>query len=168
MRLLVVPICLVAALLCGCSVLDPFEPETEPPVAGLQVRITEGTGATKQYHGAVQIRDPGTIQLRSLVADGDAVEYSIPRGPAEPLKLVAMRADTDAPIASVLIGSANGEPIVARRLFSFDPGYVAVEDDSDASRLVLRASTPRQLNTAQGQTTFSFKVDVGPAGTGGG
>lgn len=147
----------------GCG-LDPFEPETKPPVADLQVRITEGIGATRRYSSATELQPPSTIQLRSLIGDGDAVEYSISRGPARELSLVAMEADTSEPLASVSISAANGERLAPKRLFSFDPGFVAIEDNSDAERLLLRATASRRLDIAQGQVPFSFKINVARGG----
>lgn len=153
---------LVAVGLSGCG-LDPFEPETQPPVADLEVRITEGIDTTRSFAETTEIAPPSTIQVRSLIGDGDAIEFDIPRGPANELELVATEADAEDPLASISISAADGDPIEAARLHSFDPGFVAIEDDSDADRLLLRATAPRLLNTGQGQVDFSFKIDFPPA-----
>ncbi len=159
-----VVLALVAVGVSGCGP-DPFEPETQPPVAGLEVRITEGIGTTRGFAETTEIEPPSTIQVRSLIADGGAIEFSIPRGPAHQLELVATEADADDPLASISISAADGELIEPARLHSFDPGFVAIEDNSNADRLLLRATAPRLLNAAQGQVDFRFKIDLPPVRT---
>ena len=152
--------CCSALLLGGCA-LDPYGEETLPPVEKHVVRITEGAGTTSGYHSAVEVTPPAEIQFLTEIADGKAVEFRIPRGPADQLEgEVFVEDESGGPAGTTILGSATGEPLEAVRFFEFDPGYIGVEEGTDGDYLTLRIATPRLTGTGQGQVPFTFKLEV--------
>ena len=152
---------LVVAL-TGCG-LDPFEEETLPPVESFGVRVSSGLGAADPYLESVEITPPATAQFVVKVADGNVIEISIPRGPATELPVTAALEGESEPLKQVSLVSATGDPFGVEGLYSFAPGFVAVEDNSTDEELRLRIATPRLTGTGQGAVRFTFKTDV-PAG----
>ena len=150
----------LALLLPGCA-LDPYAEETLPPVEKHVVRITEGAGTTSGYHAGVEVTPPAEVQFLTEIADGKAVEFRIPRGPAQELEgEVFVEDEPGGPAGTTLLGSATDEPITAVRVFEFDPGYIAVEEGTDGEYLTLRIATPRLTGTGQGQVPFTFKLEI--------
>ncbi len=96
--------------------------------------------------------------MLTLIADGNAVEVMIPRGPADELTVTAT-AENGETVKSTLT-SATGEPFTLHRLFLYDPGYIGVENQSTDDELALRIATPRLTGAGQGQVPFTFKMKV--------
>ena len=151
---------LLAVTAAGCA-LAPYGEETLPPIDRQELRITSGPGTGSEYAPAVEVFPGSTVQVLTEIADGKAVIVEIPRGPAIEVAVTARVEDEpDAEAATATIRSATGEPITMDHLYEFDPGYIGVEDNSDADTLVLRIATPRLTGTGQGQVPFTFKTDV--------
>jgi hypothetical protein len=159
-RYAVVVAALAGLLASGCA-LDPYAEETLPPVESHAVRITEGTGTTEDYHSSVEVTAPAEVQYLTEIADGKAIEFRIPQGPATELEgEVFVEGETE-PRFSTILSSADGEPLTARRFFEYDPGYIGVEEGTDDGYLTLRVATPRLTGTGQGQVPFTFKLEIG-------
>jgi hypothetical protein len=151
---------LAALLLSGCSVLDPFEEETLPPVEEFGARISAGLGAAAPYLDTQEVTAPSTVQFRIDVADGNVIEIAAPRGPAPEIPVTATLEGSDEILKEVTLTGADGEDVRVQSLYSFDPGFVAVEDNSTDDQLLLRIATPRLTGTGQGGVRFTFKTDV--------
>lgn len=153
-------VALAALALPACSPLDPFEEETLPPLERFGVRISSGLGAAAPYLDSVEVTPPSTAQFIAKVADGKVVEFSMPRGPAPEITVTATLEGSSQPLKQVTITSADGKDIEVDRLYSFDPGFVSVEDNSTGEELRLRVATPRLTGTGQGAVSFGFKTDI--------
>jgi hypothetical protein len=149
---------LTLALAAGGCGVDPVGGETLPPISSTQVRITDGPGTSSQYASEVAVQPGNVVQLRILIADGNAVEVRVPRGPTQASEAIAVADDGES--AEITLRSATGEPFTLDRPFQFDPGYIGVEQRSDGEELAVRISTPRLTGTGQGQVPFTFKVRV--------
>jgi hypothetical protein len=156
---------LAALTLSGCGGLDPFEEETLPPVEQFGVRITAGIGAAAPYEESQEITAPSTLQFRVEVADGNVVEVSMPTGPAAEIPVSVALEGTEEPLQQLTLLGTDGADVEVQNLYSFDPGFVAVEDNSTEDELRLRVATPRLTGTGQGAVKFTFKTDV-PSATG--
>lgn len=156
---------LAATLVLGGCGLDPFEEETLPPIERFGVRISAGIGAAKPYLETAEVLAPATTQYVVEIADGNVIEVSMPRGPATEIPVTATLEGSSEPLRQVTLVSADGDPFEVEGLYSFDPGFVAVEDNSTEDELRLRIATPRLTATGQGAVRFTFKTDVPtPAG----
>lgn len=158
MRALVAAICAFAlAALPGCSVV-PYSEESLPPIERHGLRITKGVGTSSEYSPVIEVERASTVQVLTEIADGNTVNVSIPRGPATEFEVIAEVEGEPSERAASTIRSASGEPLTLEPLFEFDPGYIGVEDNSDADTLSLRIAAPRLTGTGQGQVPFTFKT----------
>ena len=147
----------VVPALAGCT-LDPSVADTLPPIEKMETRITQGPNTDDQYAGAVSVASGNVVQVRTLIADGNAVEVTMPRGPADEVVVSAEAENGEG--KEVTLSSATGEEFELHRLFQFDPGYIGVEDQSDEDDLGIRIATSRLTGAGQGQVPFTFKVKV--------
>lgn len=146
-----------AVALAGCT-LDPSVADTLPPIEKIETRITQGPNTDDQYAGSVSVTSGNVVQVRTLIADGNAVEVTLPRGPADQAVVSAEAENGDA--KEVTLTSSTGEEFELHRLFQFDPGYIGVEDQSGEDELGIRIATSRLTGAGQGQVPFTFKVKV--------
>jgi hypothetical protein len=143
----------------GCSP-DPYGEDVHPPVEDMGVRITKGIGTSNAFQAGVEVLPDSEIQVRTKIADGEAVVFRVPRGPVETAEVVAGSEEEGHVPSAVTIASASGEPLTFHRLFEFDPGYLSVEHRSTDDTLEVRVTAPRLTGTGQGQALFSFKTLV--------
>ena len=149
----------------GCS-LDPYADETVPPLEDFGVRISSGIGAADPYLDGVSVEADSTVQFRAKIGDGKVIEFSMPRGPSQEIEVTGSGEGSDEALETVTLSSSTGAPIEVEGVYSIDPGFVSVEDNSTADELVLRIAAPRLTGTGQGQVRLSFKTDVIPPGGG--
>jgi hypothetical protein len=154
---------LIGALLAlgapGCA-LDPFGDETEPPLEDFGVRISAGIGAADPYLAGVSVEADSTVQFDAKIGDGNVIEFSMPRGPAQEIEVTGSAEGSDEALETVTLSSSTGAPIEVEGVYSIDPGFVGTEDNSTGDELVLRIAAPRLTGTGQGQVRLSFKTDV--------
>ena len=158
MRVAAAVVCALAmSAWAGCAVV-PYSDESLPPIEGHGLRITEGVGTSSDYGPVIEVEPRSTIQVLTEITDGNTVNLTIPRGPATEFEVsVVVEGEPEEHVAST-IRSASGEPLTLENLYEFDPGYIGVEDNSDAETLSLRIATPRLTGTGQGQVPFTFKT----------
>lgn len=161
MRAALAALCLLVALGASGCALDPFGNETEPPVEDFGVRISAGIGAADPYLSSVSVEPDSTVQFEAKIGDGNVIEFSMPRGPAEEIEVTASGEGSDEALATVSLSSATAAPLELDGVYAVDPGFVGVEDNSTADELRLRIAAPRLTGTGQGQVLLSFKTDVG-------
>jgi hypothetical protein len=143
--------------LAGCT-LDPSVADTLPPIEKMETRVTKGPNTDDQYAGSVQVEPGNIVQVRTMIADGNAVEVRMPRGPVDEAVVTSEAENGDS--HEVTLESATGEEFELHRLFQYDPGYIGVEDQSDEDELGIRIATSRLTGAGQGQVPFTFKVKV--------
>ena len=151
----------LAATSQGCA-LSPWDPETLPPLERFETRITAGPGTTAAYHPELEVSPGSTIQLRTRIADGQAVVYTIPTEPAREVEIGVHSESDPADEQTVTLTAAGGEELVVGNPTAFDPGYLGVERNEGDGELTLRVIAPRLTDTPQGTARFSFKLDVDP------
>lgn len=157
----------VLSAVAGCSPLDPFEADTEPPLEALEVRISAGVGAADAYLDEVTVGPGNTVQFNALIGDGKVIVVTMPRRPAEEIVASGRLEGSDEVLGSAVLRSRGGRAISVDDLYSFDPGYPGIEARVSPEELELRIATPRLTDTGQGQVPFTFKSDVvGPEGRG--
>ena len=149
----------LAACAQGCA-LSPWDPDTQPPIAGFESRITAGTGTTAGYHPALTVERGSTVQLRTLIGDGQAVVYTIPTDPTNEAEISVEVEGDPADSETISIRGAGGEEFVLGNPTAFDPGYLGIEHHAGEGEMTLRVIAPNLTGTPQGQAHFSFKLDV--------
>ncbi len=142
----------------GCA-LSPWDPDTHPPVTKMAIRITRGVGAAPPYHEAVSVIPPSTVQVRSLIGDGNTIIFEIPKG-ASGTQTIAATPVGGTGSSSVTVTDDGGGTIHLSHPAAFTPGYLGIEvhDDQDATRV--RVAAPQLIDTPQRQVAFTFKLAV--------
>jgi len=148
------------ALPAGGCALDPWQPDTLPPIERFESRITEGAGTTIGYHPELTVEPGSTVQVRTLIGDGKAVVYTIPAEPTSEAEITVEVEGDESETQTIPISGAGGAEFVLGNPTAFDPGYLGVERLVEDGVLTLRVIAPRLTGTGQGQARFSFKLDV--------
>jgi hypothetical protein len=153
-----VALAVAAAALGGCA-LAPYSDETLPPIERHGLRVTKGIGSADEYAEVIEAYPGSTIQILTEIADGKTVIVSFPRGPAAEIDVTAhVEGEPAEEGVTSTIRSGDGGPLTLEGAFEFTPGYVGVEDHSNAEEISVRLATPRLTGTGQGQVPFTFKT----------